>query len=72
MDKVVASQEALLQYHSSHVHRDEPIRGIYGYDAPSFVDFAFRERKDPKAKYWLEEIQDILRVLKDNLQATQN
>jgi hypothetical protein len=28
MDKVVASQGVLLQYHSSHVHWDEPIQGI--------------------------------------------
>jgi hypothetical protein len=28
MDKMVASRGALLQHHSSHVHRDESIQGV--------------------------------------------
>jgi hypothetical protein len=72
MDKVVASQGALLQHHSSHVHRMSPFRALYGYDTPSFVDLVFGESRAPKAKDWLQESQDILRVLKENLQATQN
>jgi hypothetical protein len=47
-------------------------RVLHGYDAPSFVDFPFGESRAPKAKDWLQEIQDILRVLKENLQVTQN
>jgi hypothetical protein len=49
-----------------------PFRALYGYDAPSFVDLAFGESRAPKAKYWLQESQDILRVLKENLQVAQN
>jgi len=40
-----------------------PFRALYGYDAPSFVDLAFEERKAPKAKDWLQESQEILRVM---------
>jgi hypothetical protein len=47
-------------------------RALYGYDAPFFVDLAFGERRAPRAKDWLQEIQDILRVLKENLQAALN
>jgi hypothetical protein len=36
------------------------------------LDLEFGERRAPKAKDWLQESQDILRVLKENLQATQN
>jgi hypothetical protein len=49
-----------------------PFRALYGYDALPFLDFEFGKRRAPKVKEWLEETQDILRVLKDNLQATQN
>jgi hypothetical protein len=59
MDKMVASRGELLQHHSSHVHWDEPIQELYGYDAPSFVDLAFGESQDPKAKDWLQESWDI-------------
>jgi hypothetical protein len=44
-----------------------PFRVLYGYDAPSFVDLAFGESRAPKAKDWLQESQDILRILKENL-----
>lgn len=44
-----------------------PFQALYGYDAPSFVDTTFGNNKDPKAKDWIQESQDILRVLKDNL-----
>jgi hypothetical protein len=49
-----------------------PFKALYGYDAPSFVDLAFGESRAPKAKDWLQESQDILRVLKENLQVAQN
>jgi hypothetical protein len=47
--------------------RRSPFRALYGYDAPSFVDLAFGERRAPKAKDWLQESRDILRILKENL-----
>jgi hypothetical protein len=71
MDKVVASRGAFLQYHSSHVSIGmSPFKELYGYDAPSFVDLEFGERRAPKAKDWLQENEDILRVLKDNFHTT--
>jgi len=52
--------------------RMSPFKALYGYDAPSFVDLTFGESKAPKAKDWLQESHDILRVLKENLQVAQN
>jgi hypothetical protein len=49
-----------------------PFRALYVYDAPSFVDLAFGDKRAPKAKDWFQESQDILKALKDNLQTTQN
>jgi len=49
-----------------------PFMEFYGYDAPSFVDLEFGESRPPNAKYWLQESQDILRVLKEKLQVSQN
>jgi len=49
-----------------------PFRALYGYDAPSFADLAFGDSRAPLAKDWIEESQDILRVLKNNLQVAQN
>ena len=45
---------------------------LYGYEAPTFVDLIFGDCKTQKAKYWLQDNQDILRALKDNLQMAQN
>jgi hypothetical protein len=47
-------------------------RELYGYDALSFVDLEFGESRAPKPKDWLQEKRDILRVLKENLQAAHN
>ena len=47
-------------------------RELYGYDALTFADMIFGDSRDPKAKYWVEEIQEILKLLKDNLQVAQN
>jgi hypothetical protein len=30
-----------------------PFQALYGYDAPSFVDLEFGDRRDPKAKDWI-------------------
>ena len=49
-----------------------PFRALYGYDASTFADLIFGNSQAPKAKDWIQESQDILKVLKDNLQTTQN
>ena len=45
---------------------------MYEYDAPTLVDLVFREIRAPKAKDWIIESQEILKLLKENLQMTQN
>jgi hypothetical protein len=49
-----------------------PFRALYGYDAPTFVDRVFGDNREPKAKDWVQESQDILRTLKENLEMAQN
>jgi hypothetical protein len=49
-----------------------PFRALYEYDAPTLVDLVFRESRAPKAKDWIIEIQEILKLLKENLQMMQN
>jgi hypothetical protein len=49
-----------------------PFRALYGYDAPTLVDLVFRESKAPKAKDWIIESQEILKLLKENRQMVQN
>jgi hypothetical protein len=49
-----------------------PFRALYGYDAPTLIDLVFRDSRAPKAKDWIVESQEILKVLKENLQTTQN
>lgn len=44
-----------------------PFCAFYGYGSPYFMDLAFKESRAPKAKDWIQESQDILKVLKDNL-----
>ena len=39
-----------------------PFRALHVYDALTFAD-----SRAPKAKYWEEESQEILKLLKDNL-----
>ena len=43
-------------------------KALYGYDASTFIDHVFGDSRAPKAKDWIEESQEILKVLKDNLQ----
>jgi hypothetical protein len=45
---------------------------LYGYDAPTLVDLVFGESRAPKAKDWITESQEILKLLKENLQTTHN
>ena len=49
-----------------------PFRALYGYDAPTLVDLVFGESRSPKAKDWIIESQEILKLLKENLQTAQN
>ena len=49
-----------------------PFKALYGYDASTFIDHIFCDSRDPKAKDWIEEIQETLKVLRDNLQVAQN
>ena len=52
--------------------RMTPFMALYGYEALSFADLVFGDCKAQKAKYWLQDNQDILKSLKDNLQMAQN
>jgi hypothetical protein len=52
--------------------RMSPFIGLYGYDAPTFVETIFGDSRFPGAKDWVEESQRILWAVKENLQATQN
>lgn len=49
-----------------------PFKALYGYDATTFADMVFGDSQAPKAKVWIQESQDILKILKDNLQMAQN
>ena len=44
-----------------------PFRELYGYDALTFADMIFGDSRAPIAKYWVEESQEILNLLKNNL-----
>jgi hypothetical protein len=45
---------------------------LYGYDAPTLVDLVFGESRAPKAKDWITKSQEILKLLKENLQTAKN
>jgi hypothetical protein len=47
-----------------------PFQALYRYDAATLVDLVFGKRRDPKAKDWIIESQEILKLLKENLQMT--
>ena len=49
-----------------------PFKELYGYDALTFFEMIFGDSRAPKAKYWVEESREILKLLKDNLQVAQN
>jgi hypothetical protein len=40
--------------------RMSPFRAFYGYDAPTFVETIFWDRRVLRAKCWVEESQRIL------------
>lgn len=72
LDQVVEFRGVLLQFDLSYVHKDVSLQSIYKYDASTFADLIFGDSQAPKAKEWIHESQDILKVLKDNLQTTHN
>jgi hypothetical protein len=49
-----------------------PFRALYGYDAPTLIDLVFGDSRAPKVKDWIVQSQEILKVLKENLQTAQN
>lgn len=49
-----------------------PFRALYDYDPFDFTDLIFYEGRAPKANGSLQEYQDILRVLKENLEMAHN
>jgi hypothetical protein len=49
-----------------------PFRALYGYDAPILIDLVFGKSRAPKTKDWITESQEILKLLKENLQTAQN
>ena len=44
-----------------------PFKALYGYEALNFRDLDFGDNREPKAKYWVQDNLDILKVLKENL-----
>jgi transposase InsO family protein len=50
--------------------RMSPFRALYRYDAPSFIDVVFGDKRVPRAKDLVEESQRILQSAKENLQST--
>ena len=42
--------------------RMTPFKALYGYDALDFVDVAFGDSRAPKAKDWIQDSQDILKI----------
>jgi hypothetical protein len=57
-------------YHMSI--RMSPLRELYGYDTPSFVETVFGNNRVLGGKEWVEESQRILKAVRENLQTTQN
>jgi hypothetical protein len=70
--KVVTFSRTLLQHQLPHVHWYDTLPSIVRIDAPTFVDLVFEGSRAPKAKDWIIESQEILKLLKENLQTTQN
>ena len=48
--------------------RMTPFKALYGYEALDYADLAFGDSRSPKAKDWIQDSQDILKILKVNLQ----
>ena len=52
--------------------RMTPFKALYDYEALNFADLAFGDSRAPKAKDWVQDTQDILKVLRENLQVAHN
>ena len=52
--------------------RMTPFQALYGHDASTFAEWIFGNTRAPKAKEWIQEGQDILKILRENIQASQN
>jgi hypothetical protein len=42
----------------------KPFKALYGYDSINFVDLTFAKNRAPKAKYWIQQSQDINKLSK--------
>ena len=49
-----------------------PFKALYGYDPPSIFDLVLCESRCPAARDTLQEMQDIVKSLKDNLSTARN
>ena len=49
-----------------------PFRALYGYNAPSFIDFLMSDVRVPHAGDLLQESKDIVDSLRDNIAKAQN
>ena len=47
--------------------RITPFKALYGYEALNFGYLVFRDCRALKAKDWVQDSHDILKVLKENL-----
>ena len=52
--------------------RMTPFKELYGYEALDYADLAFGDSREPKEKDWIQDSQDILKILKENLQTAQS
>ena len=57
-------------YHSSI--KMSPFKALYGYNAPSIKDQLDTNSKIPAARDLLKETEDVIRIVKDNLEVAQN
>lgn len=72
MDQMVVPWKKLLQYHLHLSIGMIPFKALHGYDAPSFNDSVFWDKKAHIANDWIQESKDSLRVLKENIHDAQN
>ena len=49
-----------------------PFRALYGYNAPSFIDFLMSDVRVPHAGDFLQERKDIVDALRNNIAKAQN
>eukprot|EP01018_Ginkgo_biloba_P006258 Gb_32988 [translate_table: standard] len=49
-----------------------PFKALYGYDPPLIFDIILRESRCPATRDTLQEMQDIIKSLKDNLSMARN